>query len=392
MGYASLTKSGLQNAADSAATAGAAALQQGFATYSTPSQSNPGGVISSAKANSMNWCTNYASYNYATDVKSLNLVNSDIVFGYMNANGTTSASFSGFPNTVSVTVRRDGSANPAISTFFAGAIGTSTLSQSATASSTIYTGLISSFNPNGGGQGASFNTVNSNGSSPGAYGGWGASYGNSGSAWNCKLLPLAFDVNDWNDFIASAVSPDGTVHLDSSNTPQIQVYPSPKNSPGNFGLLCIGTWTNATPDYENWILNGPSANDLKSLQAARSFPVSLAAPKPWKGSPGLRSVLASYFSQIIGQPRLLPLFLPTSETPYQAASGSGQNTTYAIVGFVGVTVNQVSGSGSNLNISVKPCSVIDPTAVMDPSTIFPAGTQPSSQLTSFTHIMPKFSK
>ena len=390
IGSASLTKSGLQNGADSAAAAGAAALLQGYATYATPSQPNPSGVISSTQTKATTWCANYAGYNGAADVASLKLVSNDVVYGYMNSAGVTSTNFSGFPNTVSVTVRRDGTSNPTLSMFFAQVIGTSTLTQTATASATIYTGLISSFNPNGGGEGASFNTVAANGTSPGAYGGWGASYGNSGSSWKCKLLPVAFDVNEWNDFLASGVSPDGSIHLDSTFTPQIQVYPSPKNSPGNFGLLCTGNWTNATTDYENWVLYGPTANDLIALVNAGSFPVSLAAPKPWKGSPGLRSVLADYFSLIIGQPRLLPLFAPASVTPYQAASGSGSNTTYNIVGFVGVTVCQVTGSGSNLNISVKPCSVIDPTAVFDSSTLYPAGTQPSTQLKTFTHPAPKF--
>jgi len=168
------------------------------------------------------------------------------------------------------------------------------------------------------------------------------------------------------------------------------VYPNPKNSPGNFGLLCIGPWTNATPDYSNWVLNGPSASDLQCLINAGSFPVSQSSPKPWKGSPGLRSTLSSYFSQIIGQPRLLPLFQPASDSPYQAASGSGSNTTYAIVGFVGVKVTQVTGHGENLNISVQPCDVTDPTAVFDAASVYPVGAAPTSQLSSFAHPSPKF--
>jgi Flp pilus assembly protein TadG len=385
IGYAALTKSALQNAADSAAAAGASALQQGYATYATPSQSNPAGVTSSAESTAVTWSTNFASYNRATDVASLKLASKDVSFSAVTQSGAASTNSTGYPNTISVTVRRDGTANPVLAMFFAQAIGTPSLTQTATASATIYTGNISSFNPNGGGQGSTFSSVNANGSSPGSYGGWGSSYGSSGSGFACKLLPVAFDVNDWNDFMASGVSPDGTIHLGPTNTPQIQIYPTPKNSPGNFGLLCIGQWTNSTPDYENWILNGPSANDLKYLISIGDFPVCMSDPKQWKASPGLRTVLASYFTQIIGQPRLLPVFVPASETPYQAAIGSGQNTTYAICGFVGVTVCSVSGSGSNLSICVKPCSVIDPTAVFDPSTVYPAGTQPASQLTSYTH-------
>jgi hypothetical protein len=248
--------------------------------------------------------------------------------------------------------------------------------------------LITSFNPSGGGVGSTFNPTPS-GTSAGAYGGWGNTYGNSGSSFNCTLLPLAFDVNHWNQFLANGTSPDGNVHTDGCGIPQIQVYPSPKNSPGNFGLLDIGAWTNSTPVYSNWVLNGPSATDIQYLVNNGEFPVSMTTPKDWKGSPGLRTALSSSFSQIIGEPRLLPLFQPASQSPYQAASGTGSNTTYAIVGFVGVKVCLVAGSGSNLNISVQPCSVIDPTAVFDSTSVYPLGTAPATQLQAFTITAPK---
>jgi hypothetical protein len=61
-----------------------------------------------------------------------------------------------------------------------------------------------------------------------------------------------------------------------------------------------------------------------------------------------------------------------------AATGSGQNATYAIVGFVGVTITQATSSGSNMNISIQPSAIVDPTAAF--STISPAR---ASQLTQF---------
>ena len=81
---------------------------------------------------------------------------------------------------------------------------------------------------------------------------------------------------------------------------------------------------------------------------------------------------------------MIPLFqaaqYPTVANGYTylAASGSGQNATYAIVGFVGVVISDASGNGSNMNISVQPTAIIDPTAVLQ--TAMPAGTQ-SSPLT-----------
>ena len=80
--------------------------------------------------------------------------------------------------------------------------------------------------------------------------------------------------------------------------------------------------------------------------------------------------------------RLIPVFQPVSTSPYQAASGNGSHTSYAVVGFVGVTIAQADGSGSNMNISVQPVATLDPTLTYDPSTVVPAG-EGSSGTTTF---------
>ncbi|MBI3866138.1 MAG: hypothetical protein HY290_30025 [Planctomycetia bacterium] len=387
IGWTTLTKSQLQTAADAAAAAGAGQLGENYAAYSTPRQPNKAGLIAQAIQDTDRYTGMYGSYNSAGGVKSLSILAGDMQVGFTDAHGNYQASgYAGYPNTITVVARRDASANAPLPLFFAPLLGKKTQDLSATASATIYTGLISGFDPNGGGvsTGGEFNG--------GGGGGWGGGYWSSGDGFDCGLLPVAFDVNTWTQFFSTGLSSDGTVHTDSTGAAQIQIYPNPHNSPGNFGLLCIGAWTNATPDYSNWILNGPSAGDLQALCDAGSFPVSLQSPKPWKGSPGLRSTLGGDFASIIGQPRLLPLFQPASVSPYQAASGNGSNTTYAIVGFVGVTVTEATGSGNNLTICVKPCDVTDPTAVFDPSTVYPVGAEPSSQFPSFTHPVPKFTR
>lgn len=379
IGWAALTKSELQNAADSSAAAGAAQLVGNFSKYSIPNQSNSANLIASAQESASIYSTRFAGYNDAGGVNSLSLPSGDISFGFVDAAGTYHADYAGYPNTVQVTVRRDSTANTPLSLFVAPVLGTKKLNMSASSSATIYSGLITSFNPSGGGEtssgGISVTADNSSSSS---------------STFNCTLLPVAFDVNHWNQFMTNGASPDGTVHTDGAGTPQILMYPSPKNSPGNFGLLCIGHWTNNDPDYSYWILHGPTSNDIQILVNQGSFPVSMTSPKPWKGSPGLKSNLVNDFAAIIGQPRLLPLFKPASQTPYQAASGSGSNTTYNIVGFVGVKVTQASGNGKNMNVSIQPCDVIDPTAVFDSATMYPSGAAPSTQLKSFTHTSTKF--
>jgi hypothetical protein len=70
----------------------------------------------------------------------------------------------------------------------------------------------------------------------------------------------------------------------------------------------------------------------------------------------VNSPVSLFFAPIFGN--------ATSSTPYQAGNGTGQNATYAVVGFVGAMVSQADGSGSNMNILIQPTAVVDPTASM----------------------------
>jgi hypothetical protein len=157
-----------------------------------------------------------------------------------------------------------------------------------------------------------------------------------------------------------------------NGAPQLHVYPSPGNAAGNFGLLDTGPPQNNAPAFRNWIDTGQTPNDIQYLLNNSLLPVSPTNDKWWKCGPGLKSTLVSNFQSVIGQPNLIPLFKPVTPVsyptdgsqPYQAASGNGQNAQYDIVGFVGVTVSSASGSGSNMDISIQPMAVVDPTSVI----------------------------
>ena len=171
------------------------------------------------------------------------------------------------------------------------------------------------------------------------------------------------------------------------------MYPTPTNTPGSFGLLDVGPPRNDVPAFQKWVDDGETPNDIKYLLNQDLLPVSFDSPKSWKCGPGLKDTLESAFASQIGQPNLIPIFkavqYPATQSAnllstvlnlntssgYVAASSTGQNATYAIVGFVGVTVSSASGSGSGLNISIQPMAVIDPTAVI--GNLMPAGTQTS---------------
>jgi len=354
IGYMALVRTDLQTAADAAALAGAEKLQGLYVQYTAPGQTQQSTLLTTATTNTagspMNTAERFASYNKAGNVP-ITVRDQDVTFGFTDAQGAYHANYNGlglgggFPNTITVITRRDQLANSPLSLFFGPVFGLSSKELTATASATVYSGDISSLQV-----------------IPGV---------------NAHILPVALDVNVWNAFYTTGLSPDGTIHQATNGSPQLQVYPTTTNTPGSFGLLDIGVPSNNAPAFRNWILNGQTPNDVAYLTDPNNnlLPVSTASPKNWKCGPGLTSALLASFQAEMGVPNCIPLFQPVSVSPYQAASDTGQNATYAIVGFVGVTITHADGNGTNMNISIQPCSVVDPTAVIGKPT--PAGTQTS---------------
>jgi Flp pilus assembly protein TadG len=366
LGYIVAVRAELQNAADAAALAAAQRLQQPFVQFcqartnsSTHSQAYNiySTVLTDTTTATSPICTaqNIASLNRAGGV-SVTVPTSDVSFSYWDGtNAPVAASYpDDFPNTVTVVTRRDASANGPLRLFFAQIFGISTVNLTATASATIYVGDVSSLQV-----------------IPGV---------------NAHILPIAFDVNYWKQFVATGVSPDGNTYPGSNGLPQVQVYPYPKNAPGAFGLLDVGMPANNAPAFRSWIDNGQTPNDVSYLVSNNLVPASLTAPQQWKSGPGLTSTLASNFQSVMNEPNLMPLFEPvynggngsyqlnTGSGSYQATTGNGQGATYAIVGFVGVTVTQADGSGSSLIVSVQPMAAVDPTALIANPTPASAGT------------------
>jgi Flp pilus assembly protein TadG len=366
------SRSDLQAAADAAALAGAEQLMGGFVQYSLPSQTNPSGVISTAETTAKTYAKNFASYNTAGGVSSLALNDSDIEFGFTDASNTytPAPTYSGYPNTVKVTLRLDSQANGPLKLFFARLFGVNSSSLQATAAATIYTGTVNSFQ-----------------STPG---------------FRAGLLPMTLDINAWNTYVQTGKSSDGSIHADANGAPQMQVYPSPNLAPGNFGLLSLNDSSNASSDISTWITQGMSPSDIDALKASSLIP--LAQPNPglwdWKGAPGFKA--GDLNSLTVGQTYLLALFEPVVGTPgstyeaapgtvYQAtdksvgpatvgADGTGQNSYYNIVKFVGVKITTVDNSKDAF---IQPAADIDPTAIFDLTTVVPAGTS-SQFMTTFS--------
>jgi Flp pilus assembly protein TadG len=351
-GYMVAVRAELQNAADAGALAGAQRLQEPFVQFYAPGQTkaNQQSIYDSATTDTTTStspiCTaqKFASSNKAGNV-SVTVPTSDISFTYWDGtNAPVAAGYpSDFPNSVTVVARRDATANGALNLFFGPVLGVSSVGLTAKATATMYAGDVSSLQV-----------------IPGV---------------NAHILPVAYDYNFWMNFAkpgtsTTGQSPDGKTYLGSNGLPQLQVYPDFKDAPGAFGLLDVGTPANNTPAFRSWIDNGETPNDIKYLVDNKLVPVSTSSPQAWKCGPGLKSTLVSNFQSVMGDTNLLPLFKPvvaygTPGKSYQAADGTGQNTTFEIVGFVGVTVSQADGSGNaNMSISVQPIATLDPTALV----------------------------
>ncbi len=353
LGYVVAVKSELQNAADAAALAGAEQLQQQFVLFYAPNQTQQQTIYNNVTTGTSDssWpiptAQRFCGYNQAGNVY-LSLPASDVTFSYYDGTTFSDPSYPDkFPNTINVTTRRDSNANGSLGLFFAQFLGIASLDLTATASSTIYAGDVTSLNP-----------------IPGV---------------DAHILPVALDINKWVNFQNNNTSSPwltGDTSSGPNHALQLQVYPFDVNTPGSFGLVDVGPPANNAPAFRQWITSGETPNDINYLDNHGLLPVTLTGPEPWKVGPGLTDTLVASFQQEIGKANLIPLFVPISPSTYPAASpgsnyvgaaDNGQNATYKIVGFAGVTITQASGNGNgnnsnSLNVSIQPMSIVDPTA------------------------------
>jgi Flp pilus assembly protein TadG len=377
VGYIVLANSDLQTAADAAALASAEKLQELYIQYTLPGQTYQNAILATATTNlpgsPIAAAKKIASCNQAGNAP-VTLRDQDISFGYTDALGNFYPNFkdynSGFPNSATVIARRDRFANNPLSLFFGPVLGLSSKELTTTATATIYSG-----------------DVNSLQAIPGVKG---------------HLLPAALDMNIWQTFYQTGQSPDGAVHTAANGYPQLQVYPCP-NAQGSFGPLDVGPTGNKVPVFKTWTDMGETPNDITYFLNNNLLPVSASGSKNWRAGSDLSSAPPIDYPGIMGQPYVIPLFKPVNPTfgsKYQAVSRKGKDgmeddadkdaiPMYAVVGLVGINVSQADASGGGMTISIQPCAVVDPTAVIaNPFTAKPSGTQ-SSQfsgtiITTFT--------
>jgi Flp pilus assembly protein TadG len=344
LGYIIAARAEMQNAADSAALAGASqllstSLLQGSGSQSSAITSLMTSVNSQAQAYALlNPCFKNS---LALGNNTSNSPSGDIVCGYManpfdrsQTMNPTIVANGPAPNVVQITVHQDAIRNGSLSLFFANIFGDSSANLQATALAG-YQAQISGFKI----------------SAPGYT--------------TCKLLPFTLNVSVWNSVLAgqgqdlfSRDPTTGIVTSGSDGIPECMLYPLTNGNggggvqPGNFGTVDLGAPNNSTADLSRQILYGPDASDLSN------FPNSTIQPDPatgtlnLQGDTGISAGVKDELTSIIGQPRIIPL--------YSTVSGN-----YTIVAFAGIVITEavLTGSLSSKHITIQPCFVIDPNAV-----------------------------
>ena len=142
------------------------------------------------------------------------------------------------------------------------------------------------------------------------------------------MLPMTYDVNNWNNFLATGKDPDGNITTDSNGNPRLSVYPSVKDT-GNFGLLGLDDSHAGASTVSSWIASGltqteshnlltNSANDQTPLIPLSQHNQNILPSAStdgmgswnWVGDTGMKTSVVHTLSGYVGDTFLLPLFKP----------------------------------------------------------------------------------
>ena len=170
------------------------------------------------------------------------------------------------------------------------------------------------------------------------------------------ILPFAVDINEWNAMSAGdqrSIYADGTME-DSAGD----------RIPGNWGTVDIGDANNSTDDIGAQILEGLRQSDLDALASSTALAdgqprildsSELAAPLWVDADTGISTALKAPLEEIIGIPKIVPLF--------GSVSGTGDTAEYRIIGWGVVMVTEVDllGALADRHLTVQRCYTYDGT-------------------------------
>ncbi len=173
-----------------------------------------------------------------------------------------------------------------------------------------------------------------------------------GSGMTADILPIAVDWDTWNDF-TNASTPgglftdnysynenNGSVSSGSDGVLEMNMYPNGTVAlpPGNRGTVDLGSPNNSTADISRQILHGMNEFDF-SFFPNGEVKASWAQPLILNGDTGLSAGIKDELAAIKGQPRAIPIFT-------EVGGGNGNNAMYTIVKFVGIRIVSVKLTGN----------------------------------------------
>ncbi len=174
----------------------------------------------------------------------------------------------------------------------------------------------------------------------------------SNSSATVGVLPIALDQPTWNALMAGvgadkyAYDPaTGKVTSGKDGILEVDLYPSGSSlmPPGNRGQVDLGSPNNSTSDVKRQILYGLNAYDLSFFGGKIS---TENGPILLNGDTGISAGIKAELTQIIGQPRLIPIF--------SAVSGPGNNAVYTVPKFVPIRILNVQLTGNPKSVAIQP--------------------------------------
>jgi len=228
-------------------------------------------------------------------------------------------------NTVLATVRKTSSQNGEVPLFFARVLGIDSTAMQASAAAMFMANLSGFTVPSSGG--------------------------------NLDIIPFALDIETWEDLVDNNVGnddfqwdEDNGVSSGADGILEVNLFPQGTGSPGNRGTVDIGDTGNGVPDVRRQVLYGISAEDLVPHGGELAFDEN--GEIHLNGDTGISAGVKDALEQIVGQPRIIPLF--------SEVTGNGNNATYTIVQFAGIRIVEVHLTGSSKTVKrvmIQPASV-----------------------------------
>lgn len=333
LGYLMTARTELQRSADSAAMA---AVWQMVDDRSFKSELSLDDVVTDSRSAAVRYAgQNLVSGNRPQlNANTANDIEGDVVIGHL-ADPSIPSSFStsygvGQLNAAHVRVRRTDESNGEVPLFFARLLGYDSAAIQADAVAAFY-GRIRGFR------------VPHDGS-------------------NVGFVPIAMDEKTWDDMVTKMLN--GVLVADdwSWNTetemvcpggdgiPEINLYPEDVGEPGNRGTVDVGGDDNSTAVISRQIVHGLTPDDLAHHDGELNLNDS--GVLPLNGDTGISAGIKDDLRQIIGEPRVIPIFR-TVDLP-------GNNAMYTIVKFVGIRVMSVklTGAYKSRRVIIQPTGVV----------------------------------